>query len=452
MVLSRLLTVSDFGYFGMIAAITGAAVLIGDFGLSSASMQARSISDQQRSNLFWVNSGIGLIAALLLFAFADPLANFYGQGGLVPLICALSAVFVLSSLTTQYYADAAREMKFKLLAVADVVAPITGLLVAILLAVSGAGVWSLVAQQLVTLSVRLLIVAVGTRWIPRLPARAPMRGLLTFGLSAFGVQALNYVSSSIDSVLIGRYLGPAQLGLYDRAYQLFKLPMQQIAAPLTRVALPVLARQQDDMGRLNSAIRRAHHLIILLIGAALTFLLAAGQAVIGVFLGAGWSGATPVLSILAVGGFFQMSGYAYYWAFLATGRTTLQLKFSVVTRVLMIALILVSVQFGLLGVAAGVSLGLVLNWLVLTIWPVRAIGIEIKPLLRESVRPMVAHIIAGTLTFLVGLWLVGFQLPPILILSAQALCALLSYALLAVLSRGLRRDFHVIYQFVRSSL
>jgi PST family polysaccharide transporter len=415
-------------------------------------MQARSISNQQRSNLFWVNAAIGLTAAALLFIFAGPLANFYGQSGLVPLICALSAVFILSSLTTQYYADAARELKFRLLAIADVVAPTAGLVAAILLAIAGAGVWSLVAQQLITLSVRLLIVAVGTRWVPRLPARAPMRGLLTFGLSAFGVQALNYVSSSIDSVLIGRYLGPTQLGLYDRAYQLFKLPMQQIAAPLTRVALPVLARQQDDMSRLNVAIRRAHHLIVLLIGAALTFLLAAGQAVIGVFLGSGWSGAAPVLSILAVGGFFQMSGYAYYWAFLATGRTTLQLKFSVVTRILMISLILASVQFGLLGVAAGVSLGLILNWLVLTVWPVRAIGIEVRPLLQESARPMVAHIFAGVMTYLGGLWLMGLQLSLIVVLGAQGLLALVSYAVLALLSRGLRRDFLAIYKFVRSSL
>ncbi len=65
-VLARLLTPSDFGIVAMVTAIVGVADILRDFGLSSAAIQAKTLNNLERSNLFWVNVGIGCAGALVI--------------------------------------------------------------------------------------------------------------------------------------------------------------------------------------------------------------------------------------------------------------------------------------------------------------------------------------------------------------------------------------------------
>ena len=69
-VLARVLSPDDFGKMAMVMAVVGAATVIGDFGLSLASVQASEISENQRSNLFWINTAIGLLLTVLVFALS----------------------------------------------------------------------------------------------------------------------------------------------------------------------------------------------------------------------------------------------------------------------------------------------------------------------------------------------------------------------------------------------
>ena len=49
----------------MVTAIIGVGELVRDFGLSSAAVQARTLSRGQKSNLFWINTSIGFALMLL---------------------------------------------------------------------------------------------------------------------------------------------------------------------------------------------------------------------------------------------------------------------------------------------------------------------------------------------------------------------------------------------------
>ncbi|WKK71701.1 oligosaccharide flippase family protein [Rathayibacter oskolensis] len=60
-VLARILSPEDYGVISMVLAIAGVATLLGDFGLSMASIQSSDVSDVQRSNLLWINVGLGVV-------------------------------------------------------------------------------------------------------------------------------------------------------------------------------------------------------------------------------------------------------------------------------------------------------------------------------------------------------------------------------------------------------
>jgi len=76
MVLARLLGPKDFGLVGMVTAFTGILSLFRDFGLSSAAVQRKNITDEQISTLFWINMSVGALLGILSVAMAPAIAAF----------------------------------------------------------------------------------------------------------------------------------------------------------------------------------------------------------------------------------------------------------------------------------------------------------------------------------------------------------------------------------------
>ncbi|GAB3616251.1 lipopolysaccharide biosynthesis protein [Okibacterium endophyticum] len=452
MVLARLLSPAEFGLVGMVAAIIGVAAIVADLGFSTAAIQAASISHYQRSNLFWINAGVGLAGGSALALSAGLIASFYGYTQIQPIVWALSAAFFIQSLTPQFTADAARNLRFGLLAIADVLAQFVAVSLAILMAIAGFGVWALVAQTALVPVATLVCLAASSRWVPSFPRRVPMKSLVHFGVNTFAVQVLNYLSSSIDSVLIGRFLGATQLGYYDRAFQLFKVPIQQAMGPLTRVMLPLLSRHQKDLGVLGQYLRNAQLVLMYGVVSVLVFVSAAGTPIVTTILGRDWLPAAQILPIFAVGGVFQVLGYVYYWAFLATGQTSIQLRYAFFTRLLMIALLIGGVQFGLHGVAIAVSLGLAMNWVVLSAIAVPKIGIRVRPLLQATMRPLVTHVAMFGAVSITAIGFTPLVGDGVLLLLLLVLVAAIFYGGMYVLFRSVRGDIRTVYAFVRRAI
>jgi O-antigen/teichoic acid export membrane protein len=386
LVLARLISPADYGLVSMVTAIVGIAAVVGDFGLSLAAMQARHLTDDQRSNLFWMNALIGLLLGIAVFFLAHPIASFYHKPDLVIIVRVLAITFVLNGLMTQFKAELARALRFGRLSAMDIAAQAVGFVVALIAAWQGAGYWALVAQQIGIAATTLCAAALLSGWRPSFPRRgAKMGSLLSFGANTMGVQAITYASSNVDNVLVGKFWGATSLGVYSRAYTIFELPVQQLAAPLTRVVLPILARVEDDDIFLRY-VRRAQ--LMMSYGLVGSFAVAASvaQPLVVIVLGPQWGAAAPIFQVLALGGVFQALGYVYYWIFLARGKTAVQLKYSIVGRVSMIGFIYVGVHFGPIGAASGAAAGFFLLWLLYSAWGVPQAGLHVGRMNYETMR------------------------------------------------------------------
>jgi O-antigen/teichoic acid export membrane protein len=390
-ILARLLSQSDYGLISMVLAVVGVATILGDFGLSMASIQAKTLSPQQRSNLFWINFVLGVVLGGVVFASSWPLAAFYGHPELIQVTQLFSLMFVINATTAQFRAEVSRHLRFKWMAAADIVGQVGGLAVALYIALNGGGYWALVFQQLVAVFLVLVVLVFCSGWFPGLPSRrAPMRDLLSFGVNTTSVQVLDYASTNVHSVLLGRFSGSAALGEYDRAYQLFKLPMQQLAAPLTRVVFPVLSRIDDD-DQYNRYLQRAQLVMAYVLGGAFALAVALSGPLIEIILGEGWDASKGIFAILAIGGIFHSLGYVYNWIFLSKGMTGLQLRFTVITRTVMVVLIVIGLAWGIYGVAWGSAAGMFADWLLMTIFAVPRTGVKMGALLRTTIRPMAMY-------------------------------------------------------------
>jgi O-antigen/teichoic acid export membrane protein len=437
-VLARLLSPHDYGLLAMVLTVVGVGEIFRDFGLSSAAIQSPTLSRGQRDNLFWINAGIGLALALVVFLSSPLIALLYGERELVPLTQLLSLTFLINGLTTQYRADRNRTMNFTVLAVSDILAAVIGLGCAIAAALAGWEYWALAVQQLVQCTVGLVILVASARWLPHLPDRtAPMRGLLRYGWNLVGTQLIGYLSNNIDSVIIGTRFGAAQLGIYNRGFQLLMQPLGQLRSPTTRVALPVLSRLHDDPDRFGEFIVRGQQALGYTLVAGLGLVIAAAEPLTAVLLGGKWAMVAPILRLLAVAGIFQTLAYVGYWVYLSRGLTADLFRYTLVTSAIKVSCILAGSAFGIVGVAAGYALAPAIAWPISLAWLSGRTTIPTRRLYGAAVRILLvvgAGAGAGwAVTVLVG---TGYPLVQLVVAVAAGL---LVYGL-ATLIPPIRRD------------
>ncbi|MEU1971722.1 lipopolysaccharide biosynthesis protein [Microbacterium sp. NPDC019599] len=398
--LARLLSPTDYGVTAMVLAIIGVGEILRDFGLSSAAIQAKTLSVGQRTNLFWINVGIGAVLTTIVAALAVPIADFYGDPRLLGVTLALAPTFLFNGIATQFRADLNRRFRFGQLAGVEIFAQACALGIALMLALWGWGYWALVAQQVIQAFLQVVILPFLARWLPGLPRRGePMRSLLTFGGGLVTAQLLVYASRNVDSLVIGRMFGAQSLGYYNRAFQLMLLPLNQVNAPSTRVALPTLARLQDQPKRYAEFILFGQTILLNLVSLILAFSIAQAPAVISISLGPQWAPSVPIFQVLAIAGFFQAAAYATYWVVLSQGLMKRYLTYTIVSRPLVIGLIVVGAIWGVQGVAIAFAVGNALLWPIGSFWIVRG---SIAPALRlflGSLRTLVVYGIAAAVSF-----------------------------------------------------
>ena len=401
LVLARLLAPADYGLVAVVAVLVGFGELLRDSGLSSAAVQAKVLSTGQRDNLFWLNTGAGLLLTVLLCAAAPLVALGFGNDRLAPVTVALSATFLLNGVATQYRAMLARQLRFGALAASDITGQAAGLGLGIVMAALGAGFWALVAQQLVQGTVALCLLLVSSRWLPgRIDRTASIRPLLRYGLPLLGAHLLNYLTGNVDTLTIGARFGAVSVGLYDRAFQLVRMPLLQLQAPSTRVALPVLAQLQSQDRRFAEFVSFGQRALLTVIGSLFAVLFAQASAAVFVVLGPRWMPVVPIVRVLLIAGFFQAATYAVYWVFLAKGLTRSQFRYALVTRPLMAGMVVAGSIWGVNGVAVAYAIASALSWAAALLWIRPAVGALTGTMFGNACRSGLVFSLACTCSFL----------------------------------------------------
>lgn len=455
-VLGRLLGATDYGLIASVTTVIGVADIFRDFGLSSAAIQAKTLSRKQRDNLFWLNTGLGVILTLIIMAASPLIASLFKSSPhvhdeLVNLTLAIAPVFVISGMATQYRADLTRRMRFRNLAVADVLAPVVALAVAVVLALLGARYWALAAQQLVQMGVMFLAVVIQAGWLPRRYHRdEPMKHLMNFGWKLAGSQVVTYIGSNIDNFSIGRWIGMGPLGVYSRSYQFVMTPLGQIRGPLNTVAIPLLSRMQDDEERYQDYVVRGQVAMGYTLVVGLAIAAGASTPLVAVALGAKWAAAAPLLRLLCLAGSFTTLSYVGYWVYITKGLVDHLFQYSFVSTAIRIACVLVGVQWGVVGVATGMAVSPLIAWPLSFWWLSRRASIPVRRLWLGGMRIVAVAGVIGLASGVVS-WLLRSQASVLALLAAVA-ASLVVYGLLFLVIPQVRRDVLSIRDLVKTGL
>lgn len=401
-VYSRLLAPGDFGVVAMVTAVVGIAYVIGDFGLSLAALQAEELTRVQRANLFWLNAALGLGLGVVVALSGPLLASLFDDERVAGLAPVLAGVFLCNGLSTQFRVHINRQLRFGYLAAVEVLSQLGGFGIGLMAIAAGMGYWALVLLQLSAAVLALILFAAGSGWLPGRPGRAPMGPLLSFGAYTFATQVTNYLSRNVDAILIGRAYGAAPLGYYNRAQQISAVPVQQLAAPVTKVALPHLSRRRGDRTAYGELVVQYQRFICYSLLTLLSIAFAAAEPLVRIVLGPDWDPAVPLLRVLCLAAAFQAMGYVYYWVLLSQARTALLFWSELGGRVAMIALTVVAVPHGPVWIAAAVAAGQLILLLTGAAFAVPRAGLSAGQILAPALRAFTAAAVLAAAVVLVG--------------------------------------------------
>ena len=410
-ILARLLTPQDYGLIGMVAVATNFVSMLKDLGLSFPTVQRAEIDFDQISTLFWVNFGMSVAMVAVMIALAPALAWFYHEPRLTMIGMVTAAGFLFGGLAVQHEALLRRQMRFFALSAIALISMVAGYVVGIIMAWRGAGYWSLVFSQLTLLGTSAAGMLIVCGWRPGLPRwNSGAKSMLTFGGHVTGYSVINYISKNLDNLLIGKFWGAQNLGLFGRAGQLVVLPSEQIDEPLASVAVPVLSRLEDSPERYRRVYLRMLEKVMLLTMPAITLLIVSADWVVQLVLGSQWRGATWIVFFLGIAGLFQPVLNTMGWLFLSQGRSRELLQWSLMNAPISIVSIVCGLPWGAVGVAASYSLARVLLVNPLAYWwagrsgPVRTRDIfgRLLPFVLASIAAFVACLAFRRLLFLNG--------------------------------------------------
>lgn len=346
-VMARLLSATDFGLVAAVTPVIAFISMFQDLGYGQAIVQRKEISSEQISSIFWNTTALGLICAVTTILASPAVAWFFRDSRLLLLTIAASAPILLGSLMSVPSGLLNRNLNFEGLAISDVLGAVLGLASAITAALLGARYWSLMISSIVSSLVILLGYWKYAGWRPRRPTfRLVDSDVGAFGANLTASTFVNYFSSNLDNILIGREAGSVQLGYYDRAFKLLYFPIQNINAPLYRVITPLLSRVQDDRVRFREMFLRASGQLTILVVPAMAALVAVSHDMVAVLFGPRWLPVAPIFFYLGVNGMLLPLSNAASWILIAQGRTDVLFRVGVFSSIVTVASFFVGLHYG----------------------------------------------------------------------------------------------------------
>ena len=358
-ILARLLTPDEFGLVAL--ALIAMAILDTFPGLGVGDALVIVDDDdleEKAETAFAVSVGVGVVLAVLLAALGPVAAKFFQQPQLVAIMPALGTSFIFLGLGGTHSAIAVKRIDFRPRTAATLAETILRGAVSVVLALAGAGVWSLVIGYMVGSAASTVMLWILVPWRPHFrPRRAHLRSLLGFGGQLTGVNVMAAFLTQFDYLVVGRVLGAAQLGFYSMATRLPSTVILGLAAVAGRVLFPAFASlHKTGVARAFLTSFRYTSLVVFPLTVYLAVL---AKPVTLALFGPQWGPSVAAVRVLCIWACASTLLYVSGSAIKARGRADVLLKLAVPQAVALVVGSLLLVHRGIVAVSwvqAGIAM------------------------------------------------------------------------------------------------
>ena len=390
LVVVRLLTPADFGLMAKVAVVCTIAGAVAELGLGAAIVRWVELSREDLQKICGVSLLFGAAMTAILVAAAPLFAQLFQDPRLTWPIAVASLQIMIAAVAIVPSALWERDLSLKSLSKIEMAAGIASMIVTLLLALLGFGVWALVLSTLVAKTIRsaALLVLGDSVW-----PRFSFSGIgehLKFGLTLVGSR-VSYVGVVQSDVMIGSaFLPTTAIGHYSVAKQLSTLPMTKVMGTINRIMLPAIARQQDEPEQVRQSFLKSIRVISVVAFPTLWGISAVAPEFVSIILGPKWLTMVPALAILPIVVPIRMVFGVMFTTSLARGNRKLDLRATIFQSILIPLGFYVGAHWGFLGLCSAWLVSIPLAY-AFSVPPVlRFLGVGARQFAAECGAPAVA--------------------------------------------------------------
>lgn len=365
LILARIIGPKDFGIVGIIAVFLGVGMTFVDSGLSTSLIRSKGV-EADYSTIFISNLGLSLVVYAISFFIAPLAASFYELPVLEPLIKVYCLGFVLIAMRMVHQVVLIKALEFRRITILNIPGNVVGLVVSVILAQEGYGVWSLIALYLSSQLITTLIYWSFLTWRPNFHfSLDAFKRHFSFGYKLMISTVINTVFDNIYNLVIGKSYSIQTLSYYERAYTLNNYPISTISGIISKISLPLLTQVSHEPDSLFKAYQKSLIITFFVTCPLMLGALAVADPLVTFLLGEEWRPSVQMFQILCLAYMLYPVHSLNINLLTLFGRSDLFLKLEIIKKLIVSLLLVVGFYFGIYGLiwsnVVGSLLGIFLN-------------------------------------------------------------------------------------------
>lgn len=345
-ILARMLDPRDYGLIALTVVFTNFSEILIDGGFSTALIQKKHIDNKDISSVWLISITFSTLLYVLLFNIAPYVSQYYREPELLSVLRVIGLILFIQGFSSLRTAFINRNMQFKLMFRCNLVATLASGIIGVILAYLGYGVWALVIQRLLQQTVLTLLLLFKLHWKITIKFDiGRIRELLGFSVGVVLAAFINYFSSSIYSLIIGKSYSVEDLGYFDKGSQLpTQLSLYTFGA-MSTVLLPTLSSSQEDLDRIKRIVRKIYQMTSYLIAPMMVGLALVSQELVIILFTEKWLPIVPIMQANCLYYFATPFMLINIQVFFALGHSFKRVKMELIRFVMLVVGVIV---FGLL--------------------------------------------------------------------------------------------------------
>lgn len=377
-VLARLLTPDDFGSVGLILTFVSIADLFVDAGLGQSLIQKQNVGKHDISTVYTTNLLLSIVFFASIFVIAPWVEDYMEVPKLALYLRVDSVTIILRSLYVVHSAILNKQLNFKTLAKVSIGASLSSSFVAIMMALFGFGIWSLICKNIIMHLVFCILYRANVRIKPSLYInKVSLKQLFSFGWFVSLSSLIDVLYTNLASFIIGKRYSVEQLGYYTQAHNLKQIPVYSLSMVISQVLFPMFSKEQDSTAQIKTYAQKIITISTALVFPLMLCLVVVAEPLIILLYSSKWLPSVPYFRILCVAGLVNILIHINRSILMALGASKSLFKVQLAAMCIGVLLMVIALKFDVFVFIISIALYSFINWFLVAIKTGRIIGYSV---------------------------------------------------------------------------
>lgn len=372
----------DMGIVAVLTVFTTLSGVVIDSGFSQMLIRKNNPTQGDFKAVFRFNLIASIIIYTLLTATSPIVADYYGWDLIRQIAPVLYLLLPLNALCVIQNTIMVREFKFQRLSTIIFLSSFFSGILAIIMALCGCGIWSLVGQRVGMMAIKAILLWWHSSWRPRRDVKCDsLRPMAPYSLRLIATDLITSLYNNIAQLFIGKIYSANMLGYFNQAQKLKDMPVNATMQSIQSVTFPALAKISDDEQKFDEGYRRVVMLTAFIMMPVMAGLIATAEDIYHLLLKPDWHPAIPYFQIMCLIGIFYPIAAIAYNVLKVRSDGAVILRLEIIKKVMMTIILLLTIPQSVMAIAWGMVIASACEMLLNVGATMRYAGISARKLL-----------------------------------------------------------------------